>query len=362
VTVWVVVVLAIFLLPALPLYLWTKGRLSMRWGLGLAGAALFLYVLVAVAGGADSEEPSSAPSPSPVATAVPTPSASPTPAFAPTYGDVAADVNAYLVSMQYSGTFSDTSRTVDDAIGKVCKAADGIMPSEASRKGFIESVAGSFGDYAAGAFDATVASCRAHRFADEARVFREQDFLYGDLMTALHKAGFDEYILKAVDPDQDVIDTCDDISGKKAGGGTEQEKRRDWVNTFVASWSWSETKANRFVDTLFAKCRSLDYSEPYVPPMTASQEQAVGKAEDYINYTAFSRSGLIKQLEYEDFSRADATFAVDHITVDWNKQAVKKAKDYLDYSHFSHSGLVQQLQYEGFTRDQAEHGAKGAGL
>jgi hypothetical protein len=98
------------------------------------------------------------------------------------------------------------------------------------------------------------------------------------------------------------------------------------------------------------------------PTMTKAQEQAVGTAKDYLAYKAFSRTGLIDQLKYEGYSKKDATFAVDHITVNWNKQAVKAAKDYLDYSHFSRSGLIEQLEFEGYTHSQAVYGADGAGL
>lgn len=96
--------------------------------------------------------------------------------------------------------------------------------------------------------------------------------------------------------------------------------------------------------------------------MTVSQEQAVDKAEEYIDYTAFSRTGLIKQLKYEGFSTSDSKFAVDHIDVDWMEQAELKAKQYLDYTSFSRRGLIKQLEFEGFTKKQAEHGAKAAGL
>src|SRR6478672_10658763 len=93
-----------------------------------------------------------------------------------------------------------------------------------------------------------------------------------------------------------------------------------------------------------------------------SQQNAVRKAEDYLAYTAFSRQGLIKQLEYDHFSTEDAVFAVDSITVDWNEQAAKKAKDYLDYTAFSHGGLINQLEYDGFTPAQAAYGTTAAGL
>lgn len=97
------------------------------------------------------------------------------------------------------------------------------------------------------------------------------------------------------------------------------------------------------------------------PELTMGQQQAIQKAKAYLNYSAFSRSGLIEQLKYEGFSSDDATFAVDNIAVDWNEQAAKKAKAYLDYSSFSRSGLIEQLEFEGFSHEQAEYGATAVG-
>jgi hypothetical protein len=102
--------------------------------------------------------------------------------------------------------------------------------------------------------------------------------------------------------------------------------------------------------------------------MTAGQEQAIGKAEDYLSFTALSRKGLIRQLSSEageGFSVADATFAADHVKVNWNEQAAKKAKEYLQMTHFSRKGLVHQLESsagEGFTHAQAVYGVTKAGL
>jgi hypothetical protein len=95
---------------------------------------------------------------------------------------------------------------------------------------------------------------------------------------------------------------------------------------------------------------------------TVSQQNAVKMAQDYIEYSAFSRSGLINQLKFEGFSVADATYGVDKLNANWNEQAAKMAKDYLDYSSFSRSGLIAQLKFEGFTAQQAEYGVKQTGL
>ena len=96
--------------------------------------------------------------------------------------------------------------------------------------------------------------------------------------------------------------------------------------------------------------------------LPAAQENAIGKANDYLGYDSFSRKGLIEQLKFEGFKQPLATFAVDYIHPNWNQQAVKKAKDYLGYDSFSRSGLIEQLEFDGFTHAQAVFGVKGAGL
>ena len=102
--------------------------------------------------------------------------------------------------------------------------------------------------------------------------------------------------------------------------------------------------------------------EAPVEGMTRSQENALGSAKNYLNFMAFSRSGLIKQLEFEGFSTEDATFAVDNCGADWYEQAYKSAENYMSFSSFSHSGLVNQLLFEGFTEEEAEYGVTQTGL
>lgn len=91
--------------------------------------------------------------------------------------------------------------------------------------------------------------------------------------------------------------------------------------------------------------------------LTRAQRNAIGEAESYLNYTAFSRSGLIDQLEYEGYSTSDATFAVDSLDVDWKEQAVLSGLSYLEYSTFSLPGLISQLEYEGYSKAEATYGA-----
>jgi hypothetical protein len=104
------------------------------------------------------------------------------------------------------------------------------------------------------------------------------------------------------------------------------------------------------------------------PPLSVGRQQAIGAAEDYLRVQAFSRAGLIDQLtsQYgEGFALADATYAVDHIDVDWKEQAAKAAREYLAVQHFSRAGLIDQLESEyggQFTHAQAVYGVTAAGL
>lgn len=96
--------------------------------------------------------------------------------------------------------------------------------------------------------------------------------------------------------------------------------------------------------------------------VTVSQSNALKKAKAYLAYSAFSHDGLVAQLEYEQFSRADAVYGADNVGANWNEQAAKKAKQYMDNSAFSRGSLIDQLKYEKFTQAQAEYGANSVGL
>lgn len=87
------------------------------------------------------------------------------------------------------------------------------------------------------------------------------------------------------------------------------------------------------------------------------KEQALLKALEYLDVSAFSRSGLQEQLKFEGFTDAEAKYGADNCGADWNAQAAKKARQYLEYSTFTKSDLIDQLIFEGFTQSQAEYGA-----
>ena len=95
---------------------------------------------------------------------------------------------------------------------------------------------------------------------------------------------------------------------------------------------------------------------------TVSQRNARLKATQYLQFLAFSRSGLIEQLEFEGFSTADATYGTDAQKANWMAQAARKARQYLDTMPFSRAGLIAQLEFEGFTSAEAAYGVTQVGL
>lgn len=98
------------------------------------------------------------------------------------------------------------------------------------------------------------------------------------------------------------------------------------------------------------------------PLSPVTQQNALRTAKSYLQMSGYSHDGLINQLEYEQYSAEDATWAADNVGADWNQQAVRTANSYLKMSGYSHDGLVNQLEYEGYTASQAEYGATAAGV
>lgn len=114
-------------------------------------------------------------------------------------------------------------------------------------------------------------------------------------------------------------------------------------------------------------CALVGDSIAFAQSLTGPQKNAVRSANNYLSMMGFSRSGLIEQLSSpfgDKYSIADATAAVDSMSIDWNAQAVKSAKNYLSMMGFSCDGLIEQLSSDAgdkYTNSQASFGARQAG-
>ena len=93
------------------------------------------------------------------------------------------------------------------------------------------------------------------------------------------------------------------------------------------------------------------------------REQAIRTAKDYLEYSGYSRKGLIEQLQEGDgYTLSEATIGVESLDIDWREQAVRSAKDYLEYSGYSRKGLIEQLQEcDGYTLSEATYATQNFG-
>ena len=105
----------------------------------------------------------------------------------------------------------------------------------------------------------------------------------------------------------------------------------------------------------------LPTPEPEYISETIGQKNALRAAISYISIMPFSYTGLIEQLEYENYSHEDAVYGADNCGANWSEQAAKSAKQYLELMAFSRESLIEQLEYEGYTHEQAVYGVEANG-
>lgn len=132
--------------------------------------------------------------------------------------------------------------------------------------------------------------------------------------------------------------------------------------TEVASNNQNTNTSTNTVTPTYGNQNNDTTTSTTAPSGTVSQRNALSSAKSYLGIMAFSREGLIEQLEYEGYPYDDCVYGVDNSGADWSYQAMLSAKSYLRSSNFSYQGLVDQLVYEGFTYDQAVYGVTANGL
>lgn len=116
-----------------------------------------------------------------------------------------------------------------------------------------------------------------------------------------------------------------------------------------------------YQESLHTPAETPSEESPAEDAPTLGQTNALRKAQEYLDFMAFSRNGLVEQLEFEGYSHDEAVYGADHCGADWMEQAAKKAADYVELMAFSRDGLIEQLVYEGFTDEEAAYGAKQVG-
>lgn len=164
--------------------------------------------------------------------------------------------------------------------------------------------------------------------------------------------------------DTEVKDTIDDISqtSEEVTASTESTGQRNALSKAKQYLDFSAFSYEGLIEQLeYEKFSHEDAAYAADNCGADWNEQALDKAKSYLDFSAFSYKGLIEQLKYEKYTDEQAIYAADNCNADWDEQAVEKAKSYLEFSSFSKDGLIEQLEYEGFTHEQAVYGAEQNG-
>ncbi len=89
----------------------------------------------------------------------------------------------------------------------------------------------------------------------------------------------------------------------------------------------------------------------------SDNKEATADAEGYLQSGSFSEKKLIDQLEYEGYTKATATYAVNHAKANWNNEALEFVQGFADDKELGNSSksFYSLLDTEEFTKAQSDY-------
>lgn len=209
---------------------------------------------------------------------------------------------------------------------------------------------------------------RLHDGADNTFLLKEDrvyrlDIQDGEIITIESEASGDgKYVVMLINGDENslIFGQYDPLTGKiKANSEpiifVRSEKESVYIQGQKVEISGTDSSKAKAAPKEPSKSTESQKQEG-TSPATTGERNALKRAKEYLDYTAFSYSGLIEQLEFEGYSHKEAQYGADHCGANWKEQAAKKAQQYLDFSAFSRQALIEQLEFEGFTHSEAVYG------
>lgn len=109
-------------------------------------------------------------------------------------------------------------------------------------------------------------------------------------------------------------------------------------------------------------CNTELETKEYTIELTSGQKNAVIRAYEEENFWHVSRDYLINDVlvGFDYFSVEDATFAVDHMEVDYDEQAVAYVKN--NSSGQSKGEIMEMMRYYGYTEEQINKAFEKVGV
>lgn len=94
--------------------------------------------------------------------------------------------------------------------------------------------------------------------------------------------------------------------------------------------------------------------------ISTEENRAVLKVDEYLKAGPIAYTRLIRKLEEDGINRDIAIKTVNNCGADWKEQALMKAQRYLEVTLLSKKELINQLMQDGFTLKEAAFGAMEA--
>lgn len=94
---------------------------------------------------------------------------------------------------------------------------------------------------------------------------------------------------------------------------------------------------------------------------TIGEKNCLSDALNYLNLMGYSKSGLIKQLEFDEYSETEIEYALARCGADWNEEALQLAYGYTSAMSMSKTALQEQLIYEGFEESEINYALEQLG-
>lgn len=129
-------------------------------------------------------------------------------------------------------------------------------------------------------------------------------------------------------------------------GGESKEKQEDVAEVPQIAKDLAEEESESNIPE-----EQPEIAEEEGPNIPFEFNQALDKAQSYVDLMAFSQADLRAQLEYHSFSYEAIEFALENVDVDYQAECIEKAESYLGLTSFSEADLREQLEYHKFNEE-----------
>ena len=155
------------------------------------------------------------------------------------------------------------------------------------------------------------------------------------------------------------------------------KRPQDWDNLFPGITEEEKTTLEAAADFVESSDESREtllrnMEAQNIPPKAAAKAlrmlevdwniQALRCMLGYLRYSIFSPREMWEQLEYEQFTREQIQYAMDHCNIDWYHEMEMQVPERLLYNNYSEQGMREELLQDGYLPEDIDRYLEGCGV